>query len=81
MKPKFPEKLLSENWLFFISPRGVFVFCAFLRLPLNFKYHLDAPVKRVATYDVPIPFAPVMENFVVPSAQRIVEEARKLMNS
>jgi acetoin:2,6-dichlorophenolindophenol oxidoreductase subunit beta len=44
-------------------------------------YYLDAPVKRVATYDVPIPFAPVMENFVVPSAQRIVEEARKLMNS
>jgi len=44
-------------------------------------YFLDAPIKRVATYDVPIPFAPVMENFVVPSAQRIVEEARKLMNS
>jgi acetoin:2,6-dichlorophenolindophenol oxidoreductase subunit beta len=44
-------------------------------------YYLDAPIKRVATYDVPIPFAPVMENFVVPSAQRIVEEARKLMNS
>jgi len=44
-------------------------------------YYLDTPIKRVATYDVPIPFAPVMENFVVPSAQRIVEEARKLMNS
>jgi acetoin:2,6-dichlorophenolindophenol oxidoreductase subunit beta len=44
-------------------------------------YFLDAPVRRVATYDVPIPFAPVMENFVIPSAQRIVEEARKLMNS
>jgi pyruvate dehydrogenase E1 component beta subunit len=44
-------------------------------------YYLDAPIKRVATYDVPIPFAPVMENFVVPSAQRIVEESRKLMNS
>jgi len=44
-------------------------------------YYLDAPIKRVATYDVPIPFAPVMENFVVPSAQRIVEEAKKLINS
>ena len=43
-------------------------------------YFLDAPVIRVATYDVPIPFAPVMENYVVPSVQRIVEEARKLMN-
>jgi pyruvate dehydrogenase E1 component beta subunit len=44
-------------------------------------YYLDAPIKRVASYDVPVPFAPVMENFVVPSAQRIVEEARKMMNS
>ena len=44
-------------------------------------YYLDAPIKRVATYDVPIPFAPIMENFVVPSVQRIVEEARKLMRS
>jgi acetoin:2,6-dichlorophenolindophenol oxidoreductase subunit beta len=42
-------------------------------------YFLDAPVKRIASYDVPVPFAPVMENFVVPSSGRIVEEARKLM--
>jgi acetoin:2,6-dichlorophenolindophenol oxidoreductase subunit beta len=42
-------------------------------------YYLDAPVKRVASYDVPVPFAPVMENYVVPSALRIAEEARKLM--
>lgn len=44
-------------------------------------YYLDAPVKRVATYDVPIPFAPVMENYVVPSVERIADEARKLMKS
>ncbi|MEP7257062.1 MAG: alpha-ketoacid dehydrogenase subunit beta [Flavitalea sp.] len=44
-------------------------------------YYLDAPVKRVASYDVPIPFAPVMENFVVPSASRIVEEARSIMKA
>ena len=44
-------------------------------------YYLDAPIKRVAAYDVPIPFSPVMENFVIPSTQRIVEEAKKLMNS
>lgn len=42
-------------------------------------YYLDAPVKRVATYDVPIPFAPIMENFVVPSVDRIVSEVRNLM--
>lgn len=44
-------------------------------------YYLDAPIKRVATYDVPIPFAPVMENFVVPSVERIADEVRKLMKA
>ncbi|MBX3255331.1 MAG: alpha-ketoacid dehydrogenase subunit beta [Chitinophagaceae bacterium] len=44
-------------------------------------YYLDAPIVRVAGYDVPVPFAPVMENYVVPSASRIAEAARKLMKS
>lgn len=44
-------------------------------------YYLDAPIKRVATYDVPIPFAPVMENYVVPSEERIIDEVKKLMDS
>jgi len=42
-------------------------------------YYLDAPIKRICTYNTPIPFAPVMENFVVPSAERIVAEIRELM--
>ena len=42
-------------------------------------YFLDAPVKRIATYDVPIPFAPIMENYVVPSVDRIVSEIKGLM--
>lgn len=42
-------------------------------------YYLDAPIKRVATYDVPIPFAPVMENYVVPSVERITKEIKKLL--
>jgi pyruvate dehydrogenase E1 component beta subunit len=42
-------------------------------------YYLDAPIRRICTYNTPIPFAPVMENFVVPSADRIVEEIRDLM--
>ena len=42
-------------------------------------YYLDAPIKRVATYDVPIPFAPIMENYVVPSVDRIVSEVKHLM--
>lgn len=42
-------------------------------------FYLDAPVRRVASFDVPMPFAPVMENFVVPSVDRIVENARAIM--
>jgi pyruvate dehydrogenase E1 component beta subunit len=41
---------------------------------------LDAPIIRVAAYDVPIPFAPVMENFVVPAVDRIVSEIRRMMS-
>ena len=39
---------------------------------------LDAPIVRVAAPDCPIPFSPSLENYVIPSAQRIAEEARKL---
>ena len=39
---------------------------------------LDAPVVRVAAYDTPAPFSPVLENYVIPSKERIMEEARKL---
>ena len=39
---------------------------------------LDAPVVRVAAYDTPAPFSPVLENSVIPSKERIMEEARKL---
>ncbi len=42
-------------------------------------YYLDAPIKRICTYNVPIPFAPIMENYVVPSIERIVSEIEKLM--
>jgi len=42
-------------------------------------YYLDAPIVRVATYDVPLPFAPVMERYVVPQADRIISEALALM--
>lgn len=45
----------------------------------NHIFLLDAPISRVATYDVPIPFSPVLENYVIPSKERIVDEARKLM--
>lgn len=36
-------------------------------------YDLDAPVTRIATPDTPIPFAPNLENFVIPSKERIYQ--------
>ena len=38
---------------------------------------LDAPIVRVAAPDTPTPFSPKLEQFVIPSAERIAEEARK----
>ena len=34
-------------------------------------FSLEAPIKRVAAYDVPLPVAPIMEQTVVPSVERI----------
>ncbi len=42
-------------------------------------YLLDAPIMRITTPDVPIPFGPPMESFVIPNAQRIADGVRKLM--
>lgn len=43
-------------------------------------YDLDAPVKRIAIPDVPIPYSRSLEQFVLPSAEKIYNEARKLVN-
>ena len=40
---------------------------------------LDAPVKRIAARDVPVPFSPVLEDFVVPTEKRIEEEIKKML--
>lgn len=42
-----------------------------------FEY-LDAPVLRVASLDVPIPYSPPLEDFIMPNANIIVNAARKL---
>lgn len=39
---------------------------------------LDAPVKRVCAHDVPLPFAPTLEDFVLPQVDDIVAAARWL---
>ena len=41
--------------------------------------YLTAPVTRVASPNIPVPFAPPMENFYRPDAKRIVEAVRKLL--
>ena len=40
---------------------------------------LDGPVVRVATPDVPIPFSPLLERAVLPSAERIRDACRELL--
>ena len=40
---------------------------------------LDAPVKRVAAADVPMPFSPELEKLVVPKAENLVAAARALL--
>ena len=39
-------------------------------------YELDAPVTRVCTAEVPIPYAKQLEDAALPSAERIVAAAR-----
>ena len=41
---------------------------------------LDAPVIRVASIDAPVPFAPQMEDYFLPSLDEITQAARKLAN-
>ncbi len=42
--------------------------------------YLDAPVKRIGAKDVPIPFSPVMENFVLPQVSDIVDGVKRVLN-
>lgn len=45
----------------------------------RFGEHLQAPVVRVASADVPVPFTPVLENAYRPDVPRIVAAARALV--
>lgn len=40
---------------------------------------LDAPVKRVAALDAPIPFHPILENTVLPNRNRLYNELKSLL--
>jgi pyruvate/2-oxoglutarate/acetoin dehydrogenase E1 component len=39
---------------------------------------LDAPVRRVCAHDVPLPYAPTLEDFVLPQAVDLVNACRCL---
>ena len=40
---------------------------------------LDGPVKRLTTLDVPIPFSPPMEKFVLPNETKIIAAVKELI--
>lgn len=42
-------------------------------------FYLDAPIRRVAGLDVPIPYNPVLEANVVPTLEKIMQAARDLV--
>ena len=44
-------------------------------------YDLDTPIKIVAAYDTPVPFASPMENFVIPDTRRIADAVRELVKA
>jgi pyruvate dehydrogenase E1 component beta subunit len=40
--------------------------------------YLDAPIKRVGSLDVPSPFSPVLEHYVLPDSKKIVESIKDM---
>jgi 2-oxoisovalerate dehydrogenase E1 component beta subunit len=44
----------------------------------GFEY-LDAPIVRLGSLDIPVPYAPALESVFLPSAAKVVEAARKLV--
>jgi pyruvate/2-oxoglutarate/acetoin dehydrogenase E1 component len=47
----------------------------------RFGDHLQAPILRVASPDVPVPFSPVLENAYPPDVPRIAEAVRQISAS
>ena len=40
--------------------------------------YLDAPIKRMGAFDVPVPFTPPLELVTIPDKERIVEAVHQL---
>lgn len=43
--------------------------------------YLDGPIARVAAKNVPLPYSPELENFVLPGVDDVIEKARALVHS
>jgi pyruvate/2-oxoglutarate/acetoin dehydrogenase E1 component len=43
--------------------------------------YIDAPIRRLATPDVPMPFSPVLESYVVPDETQIREAILELVRT
>lgn len=41
--------------------------------------YLDAPIQRVASFDVPIPYSPPLESYVIPDENRIIATVKKII--
>jgi len=50
------------------------------RIYQNAFDHLDAPILRVTSEDVPMPYAKNLEQAVIPSAPKVVAAAKKVLN-
>lgn len=44
----------------------------------NCFQYLDAPIKRVAALDAPVPYAPTLEEYFLPNAEKVVKALREL---
>lgn len=44
----------------------------------NVFEHLDAPIKRVAALDTPVPYAPTLEEYFLPNTQKVLNALREL---
>ena len=42
-------------------------------------YYLDAPLKRLASEDVPVPFCPVLEKGILPDEAKIIATVKEMM--
>lgn len=60
--------IVHETWL--KAGYGAEIAAIIAEKGINF---LDGPIKRVAAKDVPIPFSPPLENFVLPQVEDIVD--------